>query len=356
MGVLHADKFFFNCGKKINLSDLKGKTITIDMMTYSYKIYAFNSENENIEPVRWMREVMEFIQRFLKCQIKCICVFDGRNKPVEKDAVLKKRKEALAYYTRNGIDSNPYQKVIYKKSSLAATPKVYSNTNYLKKLPNLSVHEQDINKKRNEELELLKSGNIDTLQNLYPNKTIPEIWNTILSLPYERNNVNTTLQFPTSANIRSLGILLSMIPNCEVLIADGEGESLCCSLLENGKADIVLSQDTDVLIYVASKILKYSSSTYHLYNLSEILDQRNLSFDELRTLCFILGTDYNKGLKDYAFVKGYKLIKEIGWLKVKEKFGDEYDRLIELFTPNSNFQVIQYTQKEKNDLARLITH
>lgn len=287
MGVKQGYAILSPCGRIMNVKDFSGSTIAIDMMTYIvslYKIYSIN---------KWYIKVIEFINSLIKNKIECLCVFDGPNKPVEK----KKRKVKPEYKN------------------------VFS------------------------ELDMFENGKTEILLQRYPQKSLSEIYSIITD---KIQKARTALAFPQEDEIRNVIILLEYFLNCDVYIADGEAENLCCHFLEIGKVDYIMSEDSDLLLYGATKfIMKYNGKTCKYYEMSKILDNHKLSFDELFSLCLLLGTDYNYGIEGLGFAKSYKLIKKESRTTIPN-----YDRLKEIFTSSPIFTKCNYEESEANSIVR----
>lgn len=302
MGVKNGYSLLKGNGAIIKLSGLVGKTIAIDMMTYIIRFYKIQKTKTSAK--RWYKEVNLFIDEMRKRDINCICVFDGNNKPPEKNVTITKRKANTANTINN------------------------SNTRI------------------NQELQMYHTGDMKTLSTIYPNKTPPEIFREIENL--SKAHTAKSL-FPSHEEIRLLAVMLEAFLDCDVRIADGEAESLCCYLLETGEADYVLSEDNDVMLYGAKAfIMKWNGSQGMLFNVDTIRRQLDLTRDEMICLCFILGTDYNpSGLQGYGYERGRKLIKTIGVEVVKTLIGvATYQRLQQLFTPLGLYTRYSYSDED----------
>lgn len=76
-----------NISKEIELSNLNGKIIAIDMLTFVYKYIRSVGDDVN-----WINIIALFFYKLYKHNIKGICIFDGGDIPLDK---LNKRKERL---------------------------------------------------------------------------------------------------------------------------------------------------------------------------------------------------------------------------------------------------------------------
>jgi flap endonuclease-1 len=127
--------------------------------------------------------------------------------------------------------------------------------------------------------------------------------------------------------------------------ADGEADIVCVSLVKQKVAHACLSEDMDLFVYGCSKVIKYFSLINHtivLYDLTIILDELNLSQNEFRKICILVGNDYYEPcyniFKVMSLFQKFKKSKNISigfyeWLKKKNKELDlqELNRIYSMF-------------------------
>jgi len=80
------------------------------------------------------------------------------------------------------------------------------------------------------------------------------------------------------------------------VVATGEADEMCASLVLKGTAWACLSEDMDMFVYGVPRILRYLSMVNHnvvLYDLPKILIQLKMNENELREICVLSGTDYD---------------------------------------------------------------
>lgn len=150
--------------------------------------------------------------------------------------------------------------------------------------------------------------------------------------------------------------------NLEWIVSSVEGEIACCSLVDNGSADVVLTEDSDTLAYCSSfrevrVLLSIDASkkqcTY--LNKSAILDSLELSSQSFRDLCILMGTDFNSNCKKVGPVNAYKCISKwssfeelekneiitdlhsIDWRDVREKFAYKQNFEVEKNSPEKHY-------------------
>jgi 5'-3' exonuclease len=114
MGIRHLNRYLLkNCGKqaihKINLSEIKNKTIVVDT---SILIYKYLEENKLFENFQKLITILE------SYKIKAIFVFDGKA-PLEKKQLLEerqeKKREAKRKYEELILTSEEYKGIAYEK-------------------------------------------------------------------------------------------------------------------------------------------------------------------------------------------------------------------------------------------------
>jgi len=95
------------------------------------------------------------------------------------------------------------------------------------------------------------------------------------------------------------------------MTADGEADELCAALVINKSAYACLSEDTDLFVYNCTRVLKYLSLVQHtaiMYNISNITNRLDISFENFQVVCVCSGTDYTR--KYRSIFENYKLYLE----------------------------------------------
>lgn len=110
--------------------------------------------------------------------------------------------------------------------------------------------------------------------------------------------------------------------------AKSEGEAQASYMVEKGDAWCVASQDYDCLLFGAPRMLKNIAvrgprSRLEIIYLNEVLEENNLTREQLIDVAILVGTDFNEGIKGVGAKKGRNLIK---------KHGDVYGALKHLKT------------------------
>lgn len=100
----------------------------------------------------------------------------------------------------------------------------------------------------------------------------------------------------TQENIKDVKKLINAC-GMKYIVAKGEADILCYSLVKCNKAYACLTEDSDLFVYGCQRVIKYISLLNHtclLYDLKIILKNLNLTNNELIYISILSGTDYNR--------------------------------------------------------------
>ena len=276
---------------EINLSDLRGKRVAIDVNVYLFKFKSINRD-------KWMNSFTMFIHRLVHNGIDCVCVYDTKAPP-EKNAKKEERKTrkrqikdkieeietAIKEYADNGGVTVPDALSMFAESSMLTDSIIVNSINVENGLERLrrqviNVHKSDI--------------------------TMTKEFLDIYKIPY--------------------------------LDSDSEAETLCSHLCCHGKVDAVLSDDTDVLVYGTEMLLtklNFSKETCIMVDGKKVLEELGLTHEQFVDLCIMSGTDYNDNIPQIGNEKAYKLIQKYTNLDSISDFYDvtilNFPRIREIF-------------------------
>ena len=275
MGIRMLNKFLQDKCKasisSINLSELSGKKIAVDISIYLYK---FLSENVLLENLYLM------ISIFREHNIIPIFVFDGKP-PVEKNDTIEFRKK-----TKRNAREEYYR---------------------LKQI-----------------LDDIESDAMDVSDNESRNVTTVELdEETTVSIPSKSEDIRNMMD-----KLKKKFVILKSehIQNAKTLLqaygmtyieSPGEADMLCAKLVSKNIVYACLSEDTDMFVYGCSRVLRYLSlttSTVILYDFQEIIKTLDMTTYEFRQLCIIYGCDYlpkneNQNYKNMTIFNSYKMFK-----------------------------------------------
>lgn len=94
--------------------------------------------------------------------------------------------------------------------------------------------------------------------------------------------------------------------------AIGEADELCAQLVIKNKVWGCLSEDMDLFVYGAPRILRYLSLMNHtvvIYDMKGILQELKISHKDLRQICVLSGTDYNVHSDNSKHITLYDILK-----------------------------------------------
>jgi flap endonuclease-1 len=101
--------------------------------------------------------------------------------------------------------------------------------------------------------------------------------------------------------------------NIKYIQAIGEADLLCSKMCSTGKVDFVITEDMDILTSGSNLLLRdfniYNNNAT-LFDLNEILNKLEISYEKFVDLCIMLGCDYLKRPNGMGPKKSFKLIKD----------------------------------------------
>ena len=111
--------------------------------------------------------------------------------------------------------------------------------------------------------------------------------------------------------------------------AKAEGEAQCAWLVKNKFADIVLSDDWDILLYDVEEVyrnLSFKKEFICQYvNIQQNLQNLCISKSELITAIILSGTDYHEGVNKVGPIRALELVKKHKTLENMLKNQPKYD-------------------------------
>lgn len=123
----------------------------------------------------------------------------------------------------------------------------------------------------------------------------------------------------TKQHVKIFKNILSLL-SIPYIHCKGEADSLCASLVKQGYADAVMSNDTDILTYGCPRTFQnfdFTDNTINDIVLDDLLKKLDISYYQFVDLCIILGNDYNApmftGSPQYALecIRKYITIENI---------------------------------------------
>jgi 5'-3' exonuclease len=288
MGIKGLGKLLARYVTKISvpIMSLSDTSMAIDVYNYLYRIWYIAQTrvitSGYIEPDRnaiigeVSNMIYNFINKLTYYRIRPVFVFEGKSHS-EKSVVQEKRRKIKMKYK---------DKIQHLKEILDTTPLITVDT------PNIYDTIDTV-----DTVEVVSDDIVYNIQSI--DKELKNLYCRTIDIYQEDINV-----------IRSM---LLKNPNVTVLNAKYEAEQLCSSLYIEDKVQSVYSTDTDNLVYGCGLLLT-NMDEYGLsfigYTLQDILMGLDLSMDEFRELCILMGCDYNTNIRGIGPIKSYQLIRK----------------------------------------------
>ncbi len=307
MGIRMLNKFLQDKCKTsisfINLSELSGKRIAVDISIYLYK---FLSDNALLENLYLM------ISIFREHKIIPIFVFDGKP-PVEKNDTIAFRKKTKMNAREEYYRLKQILHDIESDAAILSESEGNSNSN-----SNRTIVEVD-------------------------EETSVSIPSNSVDIRMMMNKLKKKFVILKSVHIQDAKTLLQAY-GMTYIESPGEADILCAKLVSKNIVYACLSEDTDMFVYGCSRVLRYlslTSSTTIIYDFQEIIKTLDMTPYEFRQLCIMYGCDYlpkneNQNYKNmtifnsYKMFKGYKeYLKNIVSHSVSVSVSDNNDNVIE---------------------------
>lgn len=267
-----------------HLSEYAYKKVAIDISLYLFKYKAVFGE-------KWLASFLEMICCLRRNEVHPVFIFDGKA-PQEKKKEQDARKEQRDKL-KSRLSTLEQDLEIYKTSGKMSETlqEFYTKIEHEKPMRLLGKPSRNVSVNMIEnELEKLRSYNIGI----------------------------------TKKDIETLKEMLDIlkIPN---LVAPGEAEAYASKLCLNGIVDMVLSEDTDVLVYGTPIFLtKLNVSTGMVTEIAfeNVLKELEMTHAEFVDLCILCGSDYNETMKGVGPETAIRLVKTFGTI---DRFPSEYD-------------------------------
>jgi flap endonuclease-1 len=332
----------------IHMSKLCGLRIAVDISIFLNKFV------KTAGPERWLDSFILLLCALKKHGIKPVCIFDGPNPPPEKKAEQERRRSEAA---------KKQDRISHGKKLLRRLETQY--------LQNNETPDEDVCAEIKTVIGIRRGNKVDAIN--YDD--IHDIVSGLKASLARQEKQNLPILPEYSVKGKEI-ISLMGFPYFQ---ADGEAEALCAGMCCLGLVDAVLTEDTDVLAYGAPFLLaKIDLSTQTVIAISHrsILEELDMTSEEFRDLCILLGCDYNDRIQGFPpdgkkhkkpisiGAKGaFAMISEYRRLEEAEKHMVDPDPLIyrrcrEIFTPPEELPniTIPYNKPiDKDKLTRFLT-
>jgi 5'-3' exonuclease len=306
--------------KENHISHFAFKKICVDISGFIYRYMSIYGKND----LKWLQSFINLILIMKNNFITFIPVFDGKP-PIEKIKELNSRKE-VKNNIKNKVNSLESDLIEYFKQD--STDQIDSEL-----LERLKDYLQKIKKEKTEDKVSLirKFINKDLVEKKENQNKISD---TDIQLLRDYLNKQKGYLFSITENDIKLLKNLFEVFNISYIQSKSEGEQTCCSLVNDGLCDAIISSDTDCIAHRVNTFI----FSFDLQNgMVKYIEKKDLikSFDfedeeQLTDFGILVGCDYNKSkkIKNIGPVKAYQLIKEYKNLEtIKEKMNIDIDSI-----------------------------
>jgi flap endonuclease-1 len=271
--------------REVQLSNFSGKRVAIDTSIYLYKFLYKND--------RFIESFFKQINRLRVNNITPIYIFDGKP-PAEKMGEIKSRQDKKMYYMEKIMELN-------------------NQINEINENPVVQDQETIIN-------------TIDTEQSNIEGSEPVNIVVSKKDLQEQLEKFEKKLIIVTKEHVRALKYFFDLL-NIKYIQANCEADIICSKLCENGKVDMVLSDDMDLLASGSKLVLRnfnVNSNKITVYNVDNILQILDINYNQWIDFCILCGCDYLKRVRGMGPKNAYSCIKIYGSIEkiIENMFGE----------------------------------
>ncbi|KAM0681570.1 hypothetical protein GINT2_000083 [Glugoides intestinalis] len=153
-------------------------------------------------------------------------------------------------------------------------------------------------------------------------KQLKEKYKLEVEICIKRNNIERAKELMKRCVGVTPEILYSVLKtlqasNIEFIISPYEADAQLCFLQKIGYIDYILTEDSDLIVYGATKILYKFDGTYvSEYDSSRLVTCRDKFFhDNILDICILSGCDYLDSIKGVGLITAHEKLKELGTLE-----------------------------------------
>jgi 5'-3' exonuclease len=285
---------------EVHLSKYSYKKVAIDTSIYMCKFKTTYGK-------QWLDAFMQLATIFRENEVHPVFVYDT-SFPPEKEQE-KKIRTAARFKTKEKADTILSEWEQYK-SQFAHESKYFISSS-MPPLP-LPIRYAELGEELKEFLMRQYNGQ-EAVMVTDVDRDIDHLISTLLSIRTEDFDLTRRL-------FTLLGIAWINAP--------GEAEATCAVLNRTGYVDAVLSEDTDVLNYRASKFLhrlNLHSQMVIEIDYENMIRNLDMSKEQFLDFCIMCGTDYNTNLYKIGPEKSYRLLKKHGSLEQIQHCNSQLD-------------------------------
>ena len=283
MGIKNLSKILKKYSPEVyrekSLQEYAGKKIGIDISLYMYKYKCIFGE-------AWLNAFVNLICCLRKFNIHLVFIFDSKA-PIEKKEEQEERR-------RNR------QKLVEKLESIEKDYEEYKESGEISELLyGLCISKDMPQRLLTKDVKVFREDTVISKINTLKNQTI-------------------------SIDKEDFKLARKLFRRMKVPYVDAtsEAEATGAYLTKIGKLYGIMTADTDVLAYGATKFINSvntNNNTCIEIDMQELLEKLEMTQDQFRDMCIMCGTDYNKNIPRIGPMKSYDLIKEYASIEEIEK-------------------------------------
>lgn len=267
------------CFVPVAYDSFRFQRVAIDMMNVMYTIRARVDRDRGCE---WLDGVVRFLLRLRDARVHPVCVFDGlRTHPLKQTTVDKRRDDR----------EKGKQRVLKVQTGLEH----YLST-----------------RECTPEFQVFLDNHLDCVSMLTGEPIVGAV-----QAYLERTSRSYNLSFHPG-EIEAVREVARALGMC-VLAAEYDGEALCAYLSARGDVEAVLSNDSDVFFFGATRVLfRFSDDGAFLIDADHLFQSMGITRAQFINLCLLCGTDFNDSVRGIGFCRAYALVQQYTYLDVAE--------------------------------------
>ena len=272
-----------NSSRKATYSEFSGEVWTVDASIFLYK-FSYDQESKKANPC--IDGFYQLINRLYKYGIQPEMILDGQ-KPIEKANTIKERSD---------LTKEKHLKVENIKKEIISLLKDKIGDNGGESGVAVGADNAD-----NDEFDKILETNKMHLKE-------PTI---VLKMDELREAKKNIIRF--DPNIYKDLTQLCKLFNVPIYRANWEADALCTKRCNEGYAQSIMSEDSDILFYKGNKLMRKFdwSDKIEVVDLEQLLKDLEITYDQFMDLCILCGTDYTvETISGIGPISAYKLIKE----------------------------------------------
>lgn len=304
-----------------HISHFKGLTCTIDKSGFDYQFLRspiYQGLHKNPILYGYLRQI-DMLQEY---NIKPIYILDGKPPKEKSMTTLSRRKtkanniQRLEELKQKLIVDNSFS----QKRKLSTDSALVANTILV-----------------DDDTTLADSSSEEDFKTIFDTRRNQEL------LKEQIEKKERQILYPTKED-RELCKKLFELFGIDYIQSSSEADPIIYQLINDGEAHFAISKDYDILTYGTPTLITNLSfrQDAEMYNLDEVLQELNITYEEFMELCVMCGCDYVSNIKGIGPKTALKYIKKHRTIK------NAVDNLTDKFLENMPDDYIKLTEDAKN--------